>query len=596
MRTSRRSVWAVGLLLGMSGCAGVQQRGPVAAPGGVLAEAPSPSGFRGWWGRSFGGGYQPAVHSGLGAIPPAAAFPGASGGGWGSVYQFSRPPWVTRQPQRAPIFSMNPSGVPAGAKMSPAEINEAIARMSAGRRDDDQVLPVRNVDEPRVAADVDREEPSILSRPIRLPDALADVSGDEAARDEDRRVASPPGEPAIARVTDDAGEAEAARTPDVDPAPPIDPLMADAIDEPEPVSAPLVAMTSPAPEPTSREAQDDRLVRSSQLPPPPPIRPEPGVEPPVADPTPPPPLDAPRPEEAPKPAETPKVEEAPKLIEAAPKPAEAPKVEEATKPVEPPKVEEAPKPLETPRPADAPKAQGVPTEPDDVAPPPVRDARPAEQAPKPVPTATAIPTVQAMDMPPVPAAQAYAQAQTQTYQAPVVSAFPNPEPKAHRWSFWNWKSSGHDHGHQQHAVASAQSRPAQLPPATFPTSYESVWAKPLVPCPEGDRIPQASMQSVPVSPSPQAVPTVAEKGPCWLVDRLKTRAHQLKVWKHEKLCKHIQGFKAALKGGKCHDCEKLVTPSPQASPRPTPQTVPTPQAKPSPQELPVIGGSRFGLY
>ena len=74
-------------------------------------DAPSPSGVRGWLGRRLGGGYRPTVQSGVGAIPPAAAFPASSGGGWGGVYQFSRPPWVTRQPQRAPIFGMNRPGV-----------------------------------------------------------------------------------------------------------------------------------------------------------------------------------------------------------------------------------------------------------------------------------------------------------------------------------------------------------------------------------------------------------------------------------------------------------------------------------------------------
>ena len=547
MRSSRVSVWAVGLLLGVSGCAGVRQGGPVSAPDGMAAVGPAPTGVRGWWSRRFGGGDGSAVQSDLGSIPPARAFP-ASGGGWGSVYQFSRPPWVTRQPQRAPIFSLNGSGVPAQPKMTPAEINEAIARMTGGRRDDDQVLPVRNVDETRLAsAEDDGEGPATLSRPVRLPDALADAPfADETIADEPRPTI-PPGGATLLGVRDAEEPAAAARD--------------EARDR--------LAMASPARETASHEAQDGSLVRSSQVPPPPPIRPEPGVAPPEADPVPPPPLDTPRPEEAPRPVEAPTLEEP---VEA-PKPAEAPKPVEEPKPAEP-----------TPPPAPAPEPPAPAPKPAEaIAPEAAKPAPAAVEAPKPEPgdldvappppTSAPQPQVQAQSQPPAPTTQ------TPTYSAPVATAFPEPAPRAHRWSFWNWKSGGHGHGH---AEASPQS-PAALPPVMFPTSYESVWAKPLVPSP------QATPQ---VAPSPQAE-TAAEK-PCWLVDRLKTRAHQFKAWKHEHICKHIQNFKAALKGEGCRACKEAVTASPQAVP--SPQAAPTPQAKPSPQELPVIGGSRFGLY
>jgi hypothetical protein len=204
----------------------------------------------------------------------------------------------------------------------------------------------------------------------------------------------------------------------------------------------------------------------------------------------------------------------------------------------------------------------------------VSQAQPQPQASQPQPQA---PQAQPQPQAPAQSPPTVPTTQTPVYSAPIATAFPTPAPKAHRWSFWNWKSVGHGH-----AEASPQS-PAALPPVMLPTSYESVWAKPLVPSP------QATPQ---VAPTPQAE-TAAEK-PCWLVDRLKTRAHQFKVWKHEHICKHIQGFKAALKGEGCHACRKDVTASPQAVP--SPQAAPTPQAKPSPQELPVIGGSRFGLY
>ncbi len=549
MRSSRVSVWAVGLLLGISGCAGVQRRGPVAAPDGapasVASAAAEPGGLRGWWSRRVAARYSTTAYSEAEAVPPASPFPVDAGGGWGSVFRFSRPPWITRQPQRAAILG----AAPTQPAPTPAEINRAIARMTADRRADDRVLPVSNVD--------DREDPAATG-PVRLPDALADAPLDDEPVDPE--AAEPrPSVPAAAAALLGVKPVEEPAEPAPDVAEPADadPKVAIAVGE----SVERPAVTSPGLEAASREIHDDAIVRSSQLPPPPPIRPEPGAQAPLEAPA---PKDAPKPAAPAEPIETPKPVEAPALEPAeAPKPVEAPKLEEAPKAVEVPKAEETPKAEEALKPVETPKAEPTP--------PPAPVAEPEPSVPE--PGARGL-FEKASLAPRWPAWEPAPTGQTRIYSAPVATSFAAPAPvaKPRRWWRWNWKSGGGGH-----VVTASPQAPATLPPATFPTSYESVWARPLVPSP----------QAAPVFASPQ-FGTTAGKAPCWLLERLKTRVSQVKAWKDEHICRHLRDFKAALKGGRCEACRHAVTASPQAAP--------SPRAAPSPQGLPVIGGSRFGMY
>ncbi|WP_165070794.1 hypothetical protein [Paludisphaera rhizosphaerae] len=585
MRTSRVAGLAVCLLLGVSGCAGLHHRPAATAEGPVATTAaPSAGGIRAWWSRKFhrGTAYQTTAGSAPGFAVPANAWPASapSGGGWPAIYQFSKPPWVTRQPERAPIFSRNTTTPESQSKMTAAEANEAIARMVRARKNDDRIMPVRgdsaDFQDPPTAGD--SESSSALYRPIPLPGALA---------------AEPESGPAV--VVDEPHP----RVPDDAPSLLLDPAVPatirrspiEAKREPAPAAPPeRVAMTERNEEAARPDpAADEELLRSAQLPPPPPIRPLPGggVEPekpaaPVV------PLDTPK--EAPaKPADAPKPVEEPKPVEPAPAP--KPAEEAPAKPAEPapaPKpVEEPVKPVEpavAPPPPPAVESFPVPTPPQPKAqptipPPPFTPALAVEDAT--APSAVAQTPVAPMAQVPVAPVAQIPVAQPQTYVPTMVVAEAAPS-KAKRWSFWNWKGSKGGS-----TYASPQSMPAHLPPATFPSSYESYWAKPLKPCPPSERFPMASPQATAHSHECEAV---ADKAPCWLVEKLKGKVERIKAWKEEHICRHIKDFKAALKGGKCHDCEASVKATPQAVPMPSPQVLPTSQ------NLPVIGGSRFGLY
>lgn len=593
MRTSRVAGLAVCLLLGASGCAGLHHRPAATAEGPVATTAPSAGGIRGWWARKFhrGTSYQTTGGSAPGFAVPANAWPASapSGGGWPAIYQFSKPPWVTRQPERAPIFSRN-TATPASQKMTAAEANEAIARMVRPQKNDDRILPVRgdsaDLQQDPATAD-DSESSSHLNRPIPLPGALS---------------AEP--ETGTAVVVDEARP----RVPDDVPSLLLDPAVPrtirrspiEAKKEPSPAAPPeRVAMTerdedSLRPEP----AADEELLRSAQLPPPPPIRPIPGggVEPekpatpavPLETPKEAPsrPADAPKPVEEPKPAApapTPKPAE-----EAPPKPAEpAPTPKPVEEPVKPAEPDIAPPPPPAVESLPAPTAPQPKAEPAMPPPPPFTPAlavedvtAPSAEPQIPVAPVAQTPVAPVAQTPIAPAAQLPV-AQPQTYIPTTVVAQAAPS-KAKRWSFWNWKGSKGGS-----TYASPQSMPAQLPTATFPSSYDSYWAKPLKPCPPGERFPLATPQATAHSHECEAV---ADKAPCWLVEKLKGKVERMKAWKEEHICRHIKDFKAALKGGKCHDCEASVKATPQSVPAPSPQVQPTPQ------NLPVIGGSRFGLY
>lgn len=585
MRTSRFAGLAVCLLLGASGCAGLHHR-PAATPEGPVASPTAPGwGLRGWWARKFqGGAYQSTARSGAQAVPPASAWPGNSGGGWPAIYQFSKPPWVTRQPERAPIFSRNATEAPSQPKMTAAEANEAIARMVKARKNDDRILPVRGGDQEPAAGD-EVERPAALDRPIPLPGALEGEpeTGTAVVVEDEPRP----------RIPDDAPSLL------LDPTPPRAGRRVARETTSEPAAEPpaRVAMAErneEASQPVPSAVPDEELVRSAQLPPPPPIRPIPGAgtgepEKPAAPSV---PLDAPK-EEPTRPAEpTPKPADEPVKPDAtptAPAPETAPKpAEEPVKPAEPaPTPEPAPQAAEAPvkpvvstsaaaaESTPAPATPQVKVQPRGLAPiTPALAVEDATAVSGPVAPALVVPVAQA------PVAQAPAYVPTAT----VAAAAPVPA-KAHRWSFWNWKGSKGGS-----TYASPQSMPAQLPPATFPASYGSYWAQPLTPCPPSARFPLASSQA-PAHSHECEETAAAAKAPCWLVERFKGRVQQFKAWKEEHICRHLKDFKAALKGDRCQACQACrthVSPTPQAAPAPSPQA--------SPQDLPVIGGSRFGLY
>jgi len=326
-----------------------------------------------------------------------------------------------------------------------------------------------------------------------------------------------------------------------------------------------------APDPNpAPEAEAEAIL--AQAPPPPPLRPTPSP--------------APRPVE-PEPAE-------PELAEPEPA-APSPKPEPEAPSLEPePSAKPAPSP--EPEPA-APSPEPEPT----VVSPPIAPAaaspeskptEPAEatESPRPVVTepATEAPSLFREAVAPFATAQ-------DARSAPVVVATPqvyfdSPEAAAPtrvearpRWDFWPWKRSRSVGG------GFPVETPAQLPPVQFPASYDSIAARPLVPCPDHARVVTPTAQQRIVFPSAQGVmeaPVVEKTSRLKALGaRLHDKLERLRAWKDEHICKHIQNFKAALKGDKCSSC---VGHGHHGGPIAHPLA--------SPQTSPILATSQFGLY
>ncbi|APW62713.1 hypothetical protein [Paludisphaera borealis] len=288
------------------------------------------------------------------------------------------------------------------------------------------------------------------------------------------------------------------------------------------------------------------LASVVQLPPPPPVRPSPRAVPPTTAPTPP----------------------------ASPSP--------TTEPAKP----EAPVATESAKPDSEPKTS------EDAAPPP-----PAEHAPEaPSPTLPSAPTAAMLP----PSAQApspiVAESQTGGALSPTLFAARRPDDSAsHGGWFTKWmRPRQPEHQHQAIVYASAQG-PAQLPPVLVPTSYYSAVARPSSPTPTQPYVSPTAQQAF-VMPTPQSPATTSHvKKPCAVLTRLHDRLEQLRQWKHDHICKHIQSFKEGLAGKhRCQACGGTgVAPLPSAQAKPTPQgapAFPAPQAQAQSQSL-----FRFGL-
>ena len=484
-----RSSWQVGIviltLVGLSGCAGVQQRGRSSSPmQGLSVDVP---GRPGWPTRLFRwrlASAEPRVETTRRAVKA----PGPETDIWPdrgrsvlsrllTAFPTSRSNAAGAGAGAGSSFLSRRESSPSSGELTVAEANAAIARAARPRpapasipaTRDASVLTTRGeapADDPAEAPEP--EAPPLLETPIPLP------GGDAAER---------------------ASEA---------------------------------AATAPAIEP-------DAIL--TQAPPPPPLRPTPRPAEP-----------RPEPKPEPEPTETAPPAEPVKPVEPKPEPAPAEVVQPAEPALEPVKPAEPSEPSRTVK----------------------TDAGPAIEAPEP----------SAAPSPFQESTSPFAASQTPP-SAPVAAApqvyFDSPGPstgapaplRPHedappRWSFWSWKDTSSRGG--EYPIETS----AQLPAVQFPASYG------VTPTAQG-----------PVAlPSPQVIATApVEK--CWRLKALGARLHdkleRLRAWKHEHICKHIQNFKAALKGHKCLDCggdaESFVQP------------LASPQSAPS-----VLATSQFGLY
>lgn len=475
MRLSWDVVIVILALVGLSGCAGVQQRGRSSSPmQGLSVDMP---GRPGWPTSRFfrwrTAAAEPRVETSRRVGPETDIWPDRSRSALSRLLSSARPAKSADDSALSSLDRRDSSR--SSGRLTVAEANEAIARAARPRTRDGSVLATggeAKADDRDKDKNETPDSPPLLTASIPLPDAP------------------------------DQDENQDAAEPDAEVHPP------SAASDPEAVLA--------------------------QAPPPPPLRPTPSPAPRAVE---------PEPEPEPEPVE--------------PEPSAEP-VAPSLKPIEvtPPVAPAAPEPESKPEPIEA--------EPVMEAPSPFRE------------TVAPLATAQEARYAPVvaPTPQVY-------FDSPEAAAPPYVEARP-RWVFWPWKRSRSAGG--EFPVESRT--PAQLPPVQFPASYDSVAARPLVPCPDNARVVTPTAQQQVVLPSPQgiAAPPIIEKHSHLkaMGARLHDRLERLRAWKDEHICRHIQNFKAALKGGKCAGCGGHARPL----------------ARPlaSPQGSPVLATSQFGLY
>lgn len=577
MRLSWGALIIVLALSGFSGCAGVQQRGQSSSPmKGLSTDLP---GRPGWTTpRFFQWRFASAdsrVETTRRVAPETNIWPDRSRN------LFSRLLSSTRSAQPAPgAEGSSPSLRDSSAfpgRLTVAEANEAIAKAARPRPEprkstrDTLVLTTRGESTPDDRTEgEDSDSPALLTASIPLPE----LGPGEKADDE-------PKETKALDETDAPEAAEVFADADADANAPKE---AEALAETEATAKPAPNVSSNDPEAVLAQAPPPPTLRPTPKPADPEPKPEPEPEAPKLEPEPQAPKLEPEPEtpklepepEAPKPEpepEAPKLEpepEAPKL-EPEPEPKPEPEPEPADAEVSPPIVPVAPtpeaEPIETVKPAetDAIAAPAVETPSDEHRPAPTYRQAIAPfastQAARPAPVVAATP-------------QIYFDSPEAAAPAQVMKSKP-------RWVFWPWKRSRMAAG-SRHVEA-----PAQLPPAQFPDSYDSVAARPLVPCPDHARVVTPTAQQQVILPSPQGV-AAAPAGKKSHLRAFGARLHEkldrLHAWKEKHICRHIQNFKAALKGHKCLSCGGHPAPPPMVRPLA------------SPQANPVLATSQFGLY
>lgn len=533
MRLSWGALIVVLALAGLSGCAGVQQRGQSSSPmRGLSVDAP---GRPGWPTSRFFQWRTAAANSRIETsrrvAPETDIWPDRSRSLLSRLWPSTRPAKAAPGAGGSSLSLRDSSSF--SGRLTVAEANEAIARAARPRpetktqtqaRDrtrDTLVLTAKRETEADAPTTTEAPDtPPLLTASIPLPElgpgGNTEAVSEEAAKPEANASTSDP----------DAVLAQAPPPPPLRPTPkPVEPT-------PEP-EAPKVEPEAPKVEPQPEPTPEPEAPKVEPTP-----EPEPKPEP-----------DAPKVEPKPEPAPEPEAAEvSPPVAPAAPRSEPEPEV----------KPEPTPTSVTAPEPAIAPAAEQEATS--------VQGTTPTyRQAMSPFPTAQETryePVVMA-------APQAY-------FDSPAPARVEAPK---HRWVFWPWKRSRHI------AAARPVEASAQLPPIQFPGSYDSIAARPLVPCPDYARVVTPTAQQQVVLPSAQgavAAPAAKKSHLRALGACLHDKLERFRAWKEDHICRHIQNFKAALKGHKCQTCGGHPAP------------VVRPMA--SPQSSPVLATSQFGLY